>query len=55
MDRLSQDLHTALHNDLSFRVRMQIAQDVVQGIRFLHAQVRNTNTNVNVTNNLYYL
>ncbi|XP_022653846.1 dual serine/threonine and tyrosine protein kinase-like isoform X2 [Varroa destructor] len=38
MDRLTQDLHTALHNELPFLTRMQIAQDVVQGIRFLHSQ-----------------
>ncbi|KAK2716612.1 dual serine/threonine and tyrosine protein kinase-like isoform X2 [Artemia franciscana] len=38
MDRLSRDLYDALKLGLSWFSRLQIALDVVQGIRFLHSQ-----------------
>ena len=38
MNRLTRDLHHGLKNGLHFSVRLQIALDVIQGIRFLHSQ-----------------
>ncbi|XP_062401448.1 dual serine/threonine and tyrosine protein kinase isoform X2 [Sardina pilchardus] len=38
MERLHRDLYTGLKAGLSLRERLQIAQDVVEGIRFLHGQ-----------------
>lgn len=38
MTRLTRDLHHGLKNGLSFSTRLQIALDVIQGIRFLHSQ-----------------
>ena len=38
MPRYPRDLHAALKVGLDFGSRMQIALDVVEGIRFLHGQ-----------------
>lgn len=38
MKRLGRDLHSGLKNGLQFSPRLQIALDVIQGIRFLHSQ-----------------
>ncbi|CAL4122840.1 unnamed protein product, partial [Meganyctiphanes norvegica] len=38
MDRLTRDLYSAIKHGLDWLVRLQIAQDVTQGIRFLHSQ-----------------
>nr|XP_033774110.1 dual serine/threonine and tyrosine protein kinase isoform X1 [Geotrypetes seraphini] len=38
MERLHRDLYTALKAELALEVRLQIALDVVEGIRFLHSQ-----------------
>ncbi len=38
MPRFPRDLHAALKVGLDFGTRMQIALDVVEGIRFLHGQ-----------------
>lgn len=38
MNRLNRDLHHGLKNGLHFSARLQIALDVIQGIRFLHSQ-----------------
>ncbi|KAI1290762.1 Dual serine/threonine and tyrosine protein kinase [Halotydeus destructor] len=38
MDRLSRDLYSAIRSGLDLVSRMQVAIDVVQGIRFLHSQ-----------------
>ncbi|KAJ4441032.1 hypothetical protein ANN_10881, partial [Periplaneta americana] len=38
MDRLSQDLYCGLRSGLRWLVRLQIAIDVVEGIRYLHSQ-----------------
>ena len=38
MPRYPRDLHAALKVGLDFGTRMQIALDVVEGIRFLHGQ-----------------
>lgn len=38
MDRLTRDLYSAIKSGLEFTARLQIAIDVVQGIRFLHSQ-----------------
>lgn len=38
MDRLSRDLHTGIRIGLSWTVRLQIAIDVAEGIRYLHSQ-----------------
>ena len=38
MDRLQRDLYQGIKAGLSFRSRIQIAIDVVEGIRFLHSQ-----------------
>ncbi|XP_061730198.1 dual serine/threonine and tyrosine protein kinase [Nerophis ophidion] len=38
MERLHKDLYTGLKAGLSLRERLQIALDVVEGIRFLHSQ-----------------
>jgi receptor-interacting serine/threonine-protein kinase 5 len=38
MLRLNRDLHHGLKNGLHFSIRLQIALDVIQGIRFLHSQ-----------------
>ena len=38
MNRLTRDLHHGLKNGLHFSARLQIALDVIQGIRFLHSQ-----------------
>lgn len=38
MDRLNQDLYTAIKNGLEWTARLQVAIDVVEGIRFLHSQ-----------------
>lgn len=38
MDRLQRDLYSALKMGLPWKTRLQIALDVVQGIRFLHGQ-----------------
>ena len=38
MRRLGRDLHSGLKNGLQFSPRLQIALDVIQGIRFLHSQ-----------------
>ena len=38
MDRLQRDLYQGIKAGLSFRSRMQVAVDVIEGIRFLHSQ-----------------
>ena len=38
MPRYPRDLHGALKAGLDFGARMQIALDVMEGIRFLHSQ-----------------
>ncbi|XP_013792865.2 dual serine/threonine and tyrosine protein kinase-like [Limulus polyphemus] len=38
MERLQRDLYSAIKAGLDFTTRLQIALDVVQGIRFLHSQ-----------------
>lgn len=38
MDRLTRDLYSGLRSGLPWRTRLQIAIDVVEGIRFLHSQ-----------------
>ncbi|KAK8376325.1 hypothetical protein O3P69_009755 [Scylla paramamosain] len=38
MDRLTRDLYSAIKHGLDWLVRLQIALDVTQGIRFLHSQ-----------------
>ena len=38
MDRLTRDLYSAIKNGLDLISRLQVAIDVVQGIRFLHSQ-----------------
>lgn len=38
MDRLTRDLYSAIRNGLEWVSRLQVAIDVVQGIRFLHSQ-----------------
>ncbi|XP_035233385.1 dual serine/threonine and tyrosine protein kinase-like [Stegodyphus dumicola] len=38
MDRLQRDLYSALKMSLPWKNRLQVALDVVQGIRFLHGQ-----------------
>ncbi|XP_066997388.2 dual serine/threonine and tyrosine protein kinase [Anabrus simplex] len=38
MDRLSRDLYCGLQSGLEWLVRLQIAIDVVEGIRYLHSQ-----------------
>ncbi|XP_029429720.1 dual serine/threonine and tyrosine protein kinase [Rhinatrema bivittatum] len=38
MERLHRDLYTGLKAELMLEVRLQIALDVVEGIRFLHSQ-----------------
>lgn len=40
MDRLPRDLYCAIRNGLDWVSRLQVAIDVVQGIRFLHSQGR---------------
>ncbi|KAK4871516.1 hypothetical protein RN001_015640 [Aquatica leii] len=38
MERMSRDLYCGLRNGLSWPVRLQIAIDVIEGIRYLHSQ-----------------
>lgn len=38
MDRLTRDLHSGLRSGLQWKTRLQIAIDVVEGIRYLHSQ-----------------
>lgn len=38
MDRLQRDLYQGIKSGLSYRARLQVAVDVVEGIRFLHSQ-----------------
>jgi receptor-interacting serine/threonine-protein kinase 5 len=38
MDRLSRDLYCGLRAGMSWLGRLQVAIDVVEGVRFLHAQ-----------------
>lgn len=38
MDRLTRDLYSGLRSGLSWLTRLQIAIDVVEGIRYLHSQ-----------------
>lgn len=38
MERMTRDLYCGLRNGLSWTKRLQIAIDVVEGIRYLHSQ-----------------
>lgn len=38
MDRLQRDLYTAIKVGIDWLTRLQVALDVVEGIRFLHSQ-----------------
>lgn len=38
MERMTRDLHTGIRSGLSWIARLQIAIDVVEGIRYLHSQ-----------------
>ncbi|VDP50537.1 unnamed protein product [Soboliphyme baturini] len=38
MERMNRDLYAALKKGLKFHVRIRIAIDVIQGLRFLHSQ-----------------
>ena len=61
MPRYPRDLHAALKVGLDFGSRMQIALDVVEGIRFLHSQgllhrdikLKNVLVSVTVSANVY--
>lgn len=41
---MNRDLHTALKMSLTWPKRLRVSLDVVEGIRFLHAQVRYRNS-----------
>lgn len=38
MDRLQRDLYQGIKSGMTYRARVQVAVDVVEGIRFLHSQ-----------------
>ena len=38
MERLQRDLYQGIKNGLSYRTRLQVALDVVEGLRYLHSQ-----------------
>ena len=38
MDRLQRDLYQGIKSGMTYRARLQVAVDVVDGIRFLHSQ-----------------
>ena len=38
MDRLQRDLYQGIKSGMTYRARLQVAVDVVEGIRFLHSQ-----------------
>ena len=38
MPRFPRDLHSALKHSITKRMQLQVASDVIQGIRFLHSQ-----------------
>lgn len=43
---MNRDLHTALKMSLTWPKRLRVSLDVVEGIRFLHAQVQQTQSYV---------
>ncbi len=43
MERLNRDLHTALKISLTWPKRLRVSIDIIEGIRFLHAQVTTFN------------
>ena len=38
MERMQRDLYAGIKCGMSFRSRLQVALDVIQGIRYLHSQ-----------------
>lgn len=38
MDRMQRDLYAGIKNGMSFRSRLQVALDVIEGLRYLHSQ-----------------
>lgn len=38
MDRMQRDLYAGIKCGMSFRSRLQVALDVVEGLRYLHSQ-----------------
>ena len=38
MERLQRDLYAGIKSGMSFRGRLQVALDVILGIRYLHSQ-----------------
>lgn len=57
MERMTRDLYCGLRSGLSWITRLQIAIDVIEGIRFLHSQglVHRDIKIKNVLVRLYYI